>query len=370
MEGINFVAGDQEDMGIIWDSAVPGLGLRKNKRTKVWILKARNQGKQFTQVLGPADIISRDEARALAKKIKWEAKQGNLPAPKKKLIKITFEQFCNEYIERHAKPKTKSWLKAKQRLDFHTIELWGAKQLASIESADVAKLHSEIGKTAPIAANRLIEQLHKMFKLAVKWKYLSKEADNPAADIDYFPEPRKIRWVKQHEMEKLIPHINALPAQRAAYFWLLISTGRRKSEILELQWSQVDLDLGTLYLGDCKNGDPDLVLLTRSMVEMLKGLPQRNKWVFPGRGNDHWKRPDKIWWKIRAAAGIKDLTIHHLRHTMATRLLEKKYSLKVVGEVLGHKSLAAANIYAHVAKEHLREVLEDYASDLPSSQSA
>ena len=389
MEGINFVAGNQEEMGITWDSSVPGLGLRKNKRSKVWILKYRNQGRQVNKVIGPADIISRDEARALAKTIKWDAKQGKLPKPKKKLIPITVADFCKEYIERHAKPKNpKSWLKAEQRLKYHIYvdceskdvsalkgaELaryqFGRKQLSTIEGADIAKLHAEIGKTAPVAANRLVEQLRKMFKLAVLWKYFPKEADNPAADIDFFPEKKKIRWLTRAEMEKLIPHINALPVMRATYFWLLIWTGRRRSEILELKWEQVDLSLGTIYLGETKNGDPDLILLQKKAIEMLKALPSRNQWVFPGRGDKHWKRPDKVWWKIRAMAGLPGVTIHHLRHTVATRLLEKKYPLKVVGEVLGHKSLAASSMYAHVAKEHLREVLEDHASDLPNYQSA
>lgn len=366
MVGTNLVTEEIEEMGIHWDASVPGLGLRKNKRTKVWILKYRNNGIQTSHVIGPADVLGRDEARAIAKRIKWDAKQGKLPPPKKKVKSISVEKFCEEYLERHAKTKKPgSWHKDESRIKQYVLKAWGKKQLSSIEHADVANLHNEIGARAPVSANRLLEQLHKMFKLAMKWNYFPKDAENPAKDIDRFPESKKVRWLTKTEMERVIPLINELPLQRAAYFWMLIYTSRRRSEILKLKWKDVDLDTGTIYLGQTKNGDPDLVLMPQDAVAMLRQLPSHSEWVFPGRAGQHWKRPDKVWWKIRKTAGIPDVSIHHLRHTVASRLLAKKYPLKVVGAVLGHKSLASSNLYAHMAKEQIRDVVEDHASDFP-----
>lgn len=371
MEGINFVAGDQEVMGITWDSSVPGLGLRKNKRSKVWILKFRNNNKQVMKVLGPADMLSRDEARALAKSTKWDAKQGKLPKPPKRLNAMSVERFCVEYMERHAKPRKKSWKKDQRRIDYYLLEKWGKRRLADISTADIAQIHSEIGKTAPIAANRLLEQLHKMFKLAATWNYYPADAINPAAGIERYKETRKTRWLTKSELERVMPLIDALPKHRATYFWLLILTSCRKSEILQLRWENVDLKHGNVFFEDTKNGEPYLMPLPSRAVDMLRELPQHGDWVFPGRKpGEHWKRPDKIWWKIRKAAGLDGVKLHALRHTVATRLLEKKYPLKTIGAVLKQKSLQATDRYAHAANEHLREVLEDHASDLPDSRSA
>lgn len=370
MDSSNLVAGDIEDMGIIWDSSCPGLGLRRNKRGKVWILKYRVNNRQIMKVLGPADILNRDEARALAKTAKWDAKQGKLPEPKRRVAQVSVERFCHEYMDRYAKPCKQSWLKDRQRIDFHIIKHWGKRRLGDLQQTDVANLHSLIGKTAPVSANRLLEQLHKMFKLAKQWGYLAAGSANPAAGIDRYPEKKTTRSLSKKELERLAPHINNLPKNRRAYFWLLIFTGCRKSEILELKWSGVDLDGGYIYIRDRKNGEDLELPLPQKAIELLAELAQRSDYVFPGRAGTYWKRPDKVWWKIREAAGLPDVKLHHLRHTVASRLLKKKYPLKTIGEVLGQKSLQSTNKYAHMANEHLREVLEDHVSDLPDAISA
>ncbi len=358
-------SGNPVTMKAEWDKSVPGLGIRRNQKGLVWILKYRSSGKQLLVTLGPVDLISVDEARALAQRLKWEAKQGNGPQPKPRLLKKTVAELCSEYLERYARPRKKSWYKDEERIRGHIIPALGKHQVRDVTQADIANLHSKIGAKTPTTANRTLENLHKMFKLAVQWGYLPAGSINPAKGIERFPEVTKTRSMNKKELSRAIQAIDRdLPLNRRIYFWLLLITGARKTEILTLKWSDVDLDNGFVNIGITKNGEPHTLPLPANTLQMLRGLPRDSEWVFTGRKGQHWKRPDKIWWEIRDRIDLRDVSLHTFRHTCASLLLQKNYPLKVVGEVLNHRSLTATNRYAHLEKEHLRNVLEDHAINL------
>jgi integrase len=141
----------------------------------------------------------------------------------------------------------------------------------------------------------------------------------------------------------------------------------RKSEILGLQWERVDLakDMGfnariTLY--DTKNGEPRGVPLNKDAISALIAVePDADKRV--GRV---FKRSDGHGWGIIRTsfenaverAGIPDFRFHDLRHTAASWLAMRGRPLKEIQEVLGHKSIAMTNRYAHLSPMHLRTAVE------------
>jgi integrase len=106
----------------------------------------------------------------------------------------------------------------------------------------------------------------------------------------------------------------------AAYFPLLLMTGLRRSELASLTWSAVDLEARTLRIGVTKTGNPLLLPLASQAVAILEGLPSRGgKWVFPAKSKSgHVMQPTRIWHKIRDRAGCRDVTIHSLRHSLAS----------------------------------------------------
>ena len=116
------------------------------------------------------------------------------------------------------------------------------------------------------------------------------------------------------------------------------------------------------------------ILLQRLRVWWRVGHAQgkilRNGWLFPGLDPVDPLTPRQLNRAIHAAAdgaGIdKRVSMHTLRHSFATHLLEQKVDIRVIQVLLGHKQLETTTIYAHVATDLLREVISPLEGLPPS----
>lgn len=137
---------------------------------------------------------------------------------------------------------------------------------------------------------------------------------------------------------------------------LLLLTGARRGEILGLQWQNVDLSRKCLRLPDSKTG-AKVIFLNDAALEILRSLPRlsNNLHVIPGTLIG---RPfvslDKIWHRVRASAGLRDVRLHDLRHSFASVAVSGGLSLPIIGALLGHKHAATTARYAHLAAAPLR----------------
>ncbi len=357
----------------VWDKQVPGLGIRKNKRgSSSWVFKYRHSGRQVWVTLGPADLLAAPEARAQAKKIRWEAKQGHTPMPSPRAESITVEtlvkrflDFCDEHMQLKSTEKYRSLARN------HIIPMLGNRKVKDIRKSDIRKIHAQVGQKHRRAANMILEMVSSMWNRAIKQDWIPATAINPALGIERFPAVKRERWLTIDEMNRLAQALNTLEPFERAYFWLLILTGCRKSELAQLKWSQVDLENGSFYIRETKNGTPHWSPLAPQAVALLKALPRVNDFVFPGRKkNDHWQRPDKAWLRVRKSAGLDDVKLHDLRHTHGSWLAQQGNDLKLVGLSLNHRALQSTNRYVHFAKEALRTPLEQLASSLPIEPSS
>src|SRR3981189_1329674 len=98
---------------------------------------------------------------------------------------------------------------------------------------------------------------------------------------------------------------------------------------------------------------------------MLYSLPSSGKsdWVFPSTSaSGHIVEPAKSWQRIRKRAGVPDVRIHDLRHTLASWLVGAGYSLPLIGRALNHSQIATTERYAHLALDPVREALERTAA--------
>ena len=161
--------------------------------------------------------------------------------------------------------------------------------------------------------------------------------------------------------ERLVEHIAAAlaGAERDAC---------RKSEILTLRWSDVDLDASELRLADAKAG-PRTVHLPPMAVELLEALPRRegSPWVFPGNDRDGRYSGgglDHVWQTVRARAGLGDVRLHDLRHSLASRALALGETLPVIGKLLGHSDIETTTRYAHLAQDSIHETAERIAASI------
>ena len=161
--------------------------------------------------------------------------------------------------------------------------------------------------------------------------------------------------------------VHAVAAMR-----LLLMTGCRKGEILNLRWDQVDMAAGELRLRETKTG-PRTISLSPEAAAVLAAVPRvaGNPHVIPGKVEGRAMRNlNDPWDLICERAGLEDVRIHDCRHSYASRAraLALGESLPMIGNLLGHTQVETTARYAHLAKESVRgsavRVSESIAGDL------
>lgn len=151
---------------------------------------------------------------------------------------------------------------------------------------------------------------------------------------------------------------------------LAIDTGGRRSELLKLDWRQVDLKGGRITFLQTKNGEDRTVRLTDRAIRVLTEIgPCDQGPVFTYAGKPI-KDVKHSFGRARRKAGIADLRFHDLRHTFASRLVQQGVSLYEVMHLTGHKSMAMVQRYAHLAPDFQRgaiDKLNAYGTDRAQS---
>lgn len=151
---------------------------------------------------------------------------------------------------------------------------------------------------------------------------------------------------------------------------MLLTTAARKSELLNLQWRDVDLARGFAVLGKTKNGSPralPLVAEVRAeLAAFAKVRPLGSDLVFydPKRP-ERPKNVDTTWQTVRARAGLDDskdplhrVVIHTTRHTGVTKVIRNGANLAQAAMISGHKTLAMLKRYEHLAADDVLELAE------------
>ena len=240
------------------------------------------------------------------------------------------------------KPNTQKRLRGVVRRDI--LPALGKVRVAAVKPSHVIELQQSLSGR-PVAANTAVKVLSHMYRLGEGWG-LVPEGCNPCREVKKHPERRRERFLTDVEFSRLGRVMEeSLDGGRdsptaVAVIRLLMLTGCRKSEILTLRWTDVDLEAGALYLADAKSG-PRTVQLAPTAARVLEALPRRrdSPWVFPGNDRDgrfSGDGLDHIWQTIRARAGLEDVRLHDLRHSYASRALALGEGLPIIGRLLRH----------------------------------
>ena len=148
-----------------------------------------------------------------------------------------------------------------------------------------------------------------------------------------------------------------------AILMLLYSSGLRVGELVRLRPQDVDEERGMLTVRNGKGAKDRQTVLgnrARDVIRTYRAAYTPTRWLFPGGRPDRHlgtRAVQRIVARAAQAAGItKNVTPHTLRHSFATHLLEGGTNLRVIQELLGHKSTRTTQIYTHVARSTLEAV--------------
>lgn len=285
---------------------------------------------------------NRRDAEALLALRKSELLRGVYKRP----VKISFREFGERYME-YAKANKRSWLRDEQMLE-HLKQYFGTeRQLTEIMPADIEgyKLNRK-AKVSGSTVNRELALLKRMFNLAITWDLFLDL--NPFRKVKFFREINfGTRVVNAEEEEKLLR--NAAPYIQDLMRFAL-NTGLRIGEIFTLRWSDVDLEKNLLNVFAPKTQKIRAVPLNGDARKVLEywALGKRNEFVFynPETGKPFVDLKAGFGLACRKA-GIEGVTWHTLRHTFASRLLNRGADIVTVQQLLGHSTVTVTMRYTH-----------------------
>jgi integrase len=198
------------------------------------------------------------------------------------------------------------------------------------------------------AAMRWVERLHGVAVPDLSW-----------ANLRYDEPPPRQRYLSFEEWANLLAasHSDIRPILICA-----VTTGLRKSNILNLEWSQVRLSDRRINL-TVKGGKIHEVRISPYLAEALLALPKTRGRVFVSRNFE------KRWRAALRESGLEDFRFHDLRHTFASWARQSGADIADVKDALGHSDISMTMRYAHI-KPDAQDTAFDRVSDALSSHSA
>ena len=367
----------------IWDATVKGFALKVTPRgTKTYLFEYKDSSRKTRRVtIGHHGVLTADQARERAKTLAAEVELGGDPASDrtKHRAALTVSQLADSWLSDHVEPRRK----AKTLHDYrgwvgrHIVPVIGSMRVSDVQAQDVEKIVRDLS-THPTTANRVLAVISSMFTFAIR-RHLVR--DNPARGIEKNRERKRKRHLSAEELLRLGEVLLAAEERgdnqtgiNAIRF--LLFTGMRRGEVETFRWSFVDWHYSRVHLPDSKSGEkvlpigqPAIELLTLIRESQKQtSTHDENGYVFPSaKANGHLVGLPKMWRKWRSEAGLEDVRIHDLRHSFASVGASSGTPLFVIGGILGHKSTATTDRYAHLQDEPARTAADSISTTIAAA---
>lgn len=406
------------------DADLPGLVLRVTREgVRTWAFRGRVRGGGPIErvTLGRYPALVPDEARARAMELAARLARGESIAAEGRRARAepTVEQAWQAFRTSKAR---RSQADQDRLYALRIAPKWGSRRLRDVSHAEVARwflnlpaaiqreraavarareqalaAHAAGGpapapltpaqKTSAVSgtrtANLALGLLSAIYTHAIE-RERSFDGPNPATGHRRFTEEARDRFLGGDEIKAFFNALNEEPS-RDWRDWLSLAllTGQRRSNLLAMKWSAVDLGAATwtIEAAETKNSRRHRVPLVPAAVAVLErrradaaahaaahpdpdpAEQLRRSFVFPGSGaSGHLAEPRGALERVLRRAGLSGVRVHDLRRTLGSWQAAQGASLVVVGRTLGQTTPAATAIYARLDLDPVRKSLEQATS--------
>jgi integrase/recombinase XerD len=264
--------------------------------------------------------------------------------------------------------KFKQWLRSK-RYSESTLTTYSEalksflvfyreKPISEITNEDVIIYNNEY-----ILKNKLSASYQNQIVNALKLFY--KTVQNKLIVIDAIHRPKRSKSlpnVLSKEEVKLILNAHA-NIKHKTMLSMIYSCGLRRSELLNLKFSDIDSKRNIVLLKNAKGKKDRIAPLSPKILEMLREYYIAYKpkiWLFEGQNAgemySEYSLQSVLKQALQKAGNTKPVTLHWLRHSFATHLLESGTDLRYIQELLGHSSSKTTEIYTHVSTKSIQQI--------------
>ncbi len=356
------------------------------KRKDNWYVDVRVNGRRLRRKAGKSKTL----AQQLLNDLELKAQRNQLGFLERK--EVPLEEFIQQFLtysQANNRQSTTNRYKGAMGVFLRFIkEKTQVKRLSDL-TTDIIEQFKAWRKSIPVARNggdpKKVKAEHvsrgaksytvnfevmtikTMLNLAVKWKYLEKSPAQGVKDLKTDDSKRR-RFLTDIECEWLL---QGCSREDYPIFFTLLNTGMRRAELTNLEWSDIDFENGIIKIQRKANWLPKTgereIPMNEELKTLLDKLPKRGNYIFTSAIGGKMKE-DTIRQKlVRIAknAGIPNLTeVHALRHTFASRLIQRGVDLPSVQKLLGHTSIETTMIYSHQTTDQLRDAVERLTGNL------
>ena len=358
--------------------------IRNNKKDIYFSIRYTRNGKQYEESIGyKSEGFTAAQAYEILSELKRDIKTGKALSLREKTeqreqekianeaANMTFSELFEEYYQPHIQNKDK---KSTYDREVHLYKKWLKPVLGGVKLNLISRI-SLIRLLQPMEKKRLsnrtknyaIALTRQVFNFAIRNELFA--GDNPAARFDELKKEdnRRMKFLSDEELNNLLEELKK--HSYSVYLMALISadSGLRAGEIFNLTWADVSLEEKMLFLRDTKNGKNRFAYMTDRVAEEFSKLKQGegNEFVFQSKAGGKIYHVSRTFERAVKALGLNDgitdrrqkVVFHSLRHTFASRLVQKRVSLYEVKELLGHSDIAMTQRYSHLANETLRQAV-------------
>lgn len=345
----------------------------ERKRGPVWYAKYRlPDGRQVQKKIGPAwqgrgrppaGFVTKRLAEDWLRDVLDQARRGTLPG----LVRTgaTFADAAAEFLryaehDREVKPSTLRDYRSV--IEAHLLPAFGSARVEEVRREDIERWRATLAGLSNRTKNKVLVVLHGVFRRAQTVYGLPL---NPVARIERHPE-RTSGDIEVFSPEEVLALVRAAASEQDAAIYLTAAfTGLRRGELLALRWRDVDYSSSVIrvrasYAGGRvttpKSGKVRSVPLAPDVAQALARLNGRKRFtgeddlVFAGELGGHLDGSalSRRYAAALAAAGLRRLRFHDLRHTFGTRMIGKA-DIRRVQEWMGHADIQTTMKYLHYA---------------------
>jgi integrase/recombinase XerD len=238
------------------------------------------------------------------------------------------------------------------------FRFYNDKKAEDITNEDLTRFNNEYilpNRYSATMQNQVVNALKLFYQITEKRKI----------HIEDIERPKRAKKLPNVLSKEEVTSILKAPVnlKHKAMLSMIYSCGLRRSELLNLIPTDVDSDRHLLIIRNAKGKKDRVVPLSEKTIELLRSYYKAYKpayWLFEGQQKSEQYSETSLQDTFRSAlnkAGIhKPATLHWLRHSYATHLLEKGTDLRYIQEILGHKSSKTTEIYTHVSNKNIQKI--------------
>lgn len=344
IRSINDIEPGERDV-IVWDSEIPGFGLKVTPRGKrsFLLFYRTSDHTQRKPVIGSYPAIKPEIARGIAQDWLAQVRAGGDPSAERKAGRAgrgqdTVAQMVAEYL--NAKSDKRSIGEVERIFRKDILPSIGSMNVESVKRSDITQLLEKIRKRAPVVARQARAHLSSFYTWAMP--KLSDTAVNPVVGSVRIPAPpARNRVLSEDEIKCFWAALETLPPKWRTALKMLMLTGQRRSEVLNADWHEINLGKAEWVIPAerAKNEKAHIVPLAPAVLELLDTIPHRTGRIFPGMSKVS-RTVKSIHAKMDASFSnpIEPWVWHDIRRTVATGMQRLGVKFEVTEAILNHVS--------------------------------